>query len=245
MADEQKPDNSPRIKIANIEKILPQVKEKLAGKEKYQAEYDAIALRVPTLKGEFIEAEEKYLKLKDEINQTNKKAADLYLKTEPSLFVRLCKKIQQMWRVSKTLFFIELILIATLVAGTIFYGDSTRQTLSIEIGFTLIVIIFWVRLPKYRQFTGFFFLAMLIFIYINFVSDVSFRWTLISAGITIVGVGLALQAFSSGEVVEHRLGKIEIVEKKLDELLKRLPESPNENHQTQRTDTGQKPEEKK
>ncbi|MBA7583113.1 hypothetical protein ES708_25051 [subsurface metagenome] len=246
MVDGQKPDNSPRIKIANMEKILPEIKKKLADREKYQAEYDDIKLRVPALKKEFIDAEEKYIKLRDEISQTNKRAVSLYLETEPSPFVRFCKKIQQMWRVSKTLFFIELILVAMLVAITIFYGDTTRQTLSLESGFTLIFIILWVRFPKYRQFISSALLAMLIFIYINFVDDVSLKWTLISAGITIIGVGLALQTFSSAEVVEHKLEKIEVVEKKLDEVLKRLPESPDTgNHQTQSPDTMQKPEEKK
>ena len=236
MAEERKLDNNPKVKIANMEKILPRIEEKLAGRERYQAEYNDIKLRVPVLKKEFIDAEEKYIKLRDEISQTNKRAVSLYLQTEPSLFVRFYKNIQQIWVVSKTLFFIILILIMTLVAVSVFYGNNHMQTLSIECGFTVVGIILLIGFPKYRQVTGFFVLAMLIFIQANFISDETFRWTLIATAIAIFGIGLTFRAFSLGEIVEKRL----------DEVLKRLPESPDtDSQQPQPTDIAQKPKEKK
>jgi len=249
MPEEQKIDNNSKVKIANIEKILPKIEQNLAGREKEQAECASIKLRIPALKKEFIDAEKKYIELRNEISQTNKEAVNLYLQTEPSPFVRFYKRIQQIWRVSKTHFFIMLILLATLAVytlATFYYRNNQMQTLSIEIGFTLIGFVLFIRLPKYRYFTGAFLLAMLIIISISFVDDGALKWTFISTAIAIIGVGLAIQTFSSGEVVEQKLGKIEIVEKKLNEVLERIPESPaTENHQPQLTDVVQKPEEKK
>lgn len=228
MAEEQKTDNNPKIKIANIEKILPEIEKKLVGREKAQAEYSDIKLRMPILKNEFFDAEEKYIKFKNEITQVNKRAMNLYLQTEPSPFIRFYKKIQYIWKVSKTLFFILSILVAVFVINSvnIFYRINNLELLSLEVGFTVIGIILWIRFSKYRQFSGSFVLGMLIFIYANYVSDPLLRWTVFSLGIAIIALGLAFQSFSSGEFVEQRIGKIEAVEKKLDEILKMMQEQP-------------------
>lgn len=247
MPDEQKIDNDSKAKIANIEKILSKLEQKLAGREKEQAEYAAIKLHMPTLKKEFIDAEEKYIELRNEISQTNRRAVSLYLQIEPSPFVRFYNTIQQIWRVSKTRFFIISILLVTLAATitATFYQNNRMQTLSLEIGLTLIGLILYIRFPKYRYLTGFFLLAMLLFIGANFVDD-ALKWALISIAIGITAIGFATQTFSSGEVVEQKLEKLEIVDKKLNKVLERLPESSTiENDQPQPTDVVQKPEGKK
>lgn len=245
MPEEQKIDNNSKVKITNIENILNKIEQKLAGREKEQVECASIKRRLPALKREFIDAEEKYIALRNEISQTNKKAVNLYLQTEPSPFVRLYKRIQQIWRDSKTSFFIILILLVMLAAytlATFYYRNNQIQTLSLEIGLIVITFILYIRFPKYRCLTGFFSFAMLIFIVANFVDD-ALKWTLISIAIGITAIGFALQTFSSGEVVEQ---KVEIVEKKLNKVLERLPESPTtENHQSQPTDEVQKAEEQK
>lgn len=248
MPEEQKIDNSSKAKITNIEKILPKIEQKLAGREKEQVECASIKLRLPALKREFIDAEEKYIAFRNEISQTNKQAVNLYLQTEASPFVRFYRRIQQIWRVSKTRFSIILILLVTLAAYTLatFHWNDKMQALSLEIGFALIGLILFIRLSKYRYFTGAFLLAMLIIICTSLLNDGALKWTLISTAIAIIGVGLAIQTFSSGEAVERKLERIEIVEKTLNKVLERLPESSStENHQAQPTDAVQKPEEKK
>jgi len=249
MPEEQKIHNSSKVKITNIEKILPKIEQKLAGREKEQAECASIKLRIPALKKEFIDAEKKYIELRNEISQTNKKAVNLYLQTESSPFVRFYKRIQQIWRVSKTNFFIILILLAILATytlATFYYRNNQMQILSIEIGFTLIGFVLLIGLPKYRYFTGAFFLAMLIILSTGFLDDGTLKWAFFSIAIAIIGLGLAMQTFSAGEAFEQKLEKIEIVEKKLNKVLERPPESPaTENHQSQLTDVVQKPEEQK
>jgi len=240
MPDDQKIHNNSKIKITNIEKILPKIEQKLVGREKEQAECASIKRRIPELKKDFINAEAKYIELRNEISQISRKAMNLYLQIEPSPFVRFHKRIQQIWRFSKTGFFIILVLLAILAAYTIatfYYQNSRMQTLSFGIGFALIGLIVLIGLPKkYVYLTGAFFFSTLVFLATNFVSDGALKWVLISAGISIIGLGLAVQTFTSGEVIEQ----------KLNDILKRLPESPTtENHQPQSIDVVQKPEQKK
>jgi hypothetical protein len=138
---------------------------------------------------------------------------------------------------------ILLITVAAYTLATFYYPNNQIQTLSLEIGLIVITLILYIRYPKYRCLTGFFSFALLIFIVANFVDD-ALKWTLISIAIGITAIGFALQTFSSGEVVEQKLEKIEIVEKKLNEVLERLPESlTTENPRPQPTDVVQKPEE--
>lgn len=228
MAEEHKLDNNLKVKIANIENILLKIEEKLSGREKEQAEYENIKTQMSALRKIYEDTDEKYIELKNEINQINKRAVELYLRVEPSPFTRFLKRIQQIWRVSKTIFFIQLILIAMLVmiAVTAYYQNNDLQTLLLESGFTLILILLFIRLPKYRFFTGFSIFAMLLFIYVNFSPDESLRWTLISMGITLVALGIALHTFRAGESLEQKIGKIEGIEKKLDEILNRMPKLP-------------------
>ena len=224
MPGENEMDNNPKVKIANIENILPKIEEKLSGRKQEQAEYENIKTQMSALKKDYEDTDEKYIEIKNEISQLNKRAVKLYLQIEPSPFVRVFKKIQQIWRTSKTIFFIQLILITILImiAVTAYYQNNNLQTLLLESGFTLILIIIFIRLPKYRFFTGFSIFAMGLFIYVNYSPDESLRWTLISLGITLVALGIALHTFRAGESLEQKIGKIEGIEKKLDKILNRM-----------------------
>jgi sulfite exporter TauE/SafE len=57
---------------------------------------------------------------------------------------------------------------------------------------------------------------------VNYSPDQSLRWTLISLGITLVALGIALHMFRSGESLEQKIERIEVLDKKLDEVLKRI-----------------------
>jgi sulfite exporter TauE/SafE len=119
-----------------------------------------------------------------------------------------------------------------LVPMGIFYQNNLIQNLSFDIGFIIITLILYIRFPKYRLLTSMFLLAIFIFIFANFKDDESMQWTLISTAIAIIALGLSLQAFSSDEFTEQKLSKIDTIEKKLDEVIKRFPESPNINNQS-------------
>ncbi len=218
-------DNNPKVKIANIENMLPKIEEKLSGRKQEQAEYENIKTQMSALKKDYKDTDEKYIETKIKISQLNKRAMKLYLQIEPSPFVRFFKRIQQTWRVSKTIFFIQVILISMLIAVIASYGNNDLQTLLLESGFTLIFIIVFIRLPKYRLFTFISIFAMGLFIYVNY-SPESLRWTLISLGIALVALGISFHTFQSGESLEQKIGKIEVVDKKLDEVLKRMPDPP-------------------
>jgi hypothetical protein len=225
-------DKKFKDKIANMEKILPQIERKLAGQKIEQEEYDSLKLQMDLLKKDFNNVENKYIKLQDEITKTNKRTVKLYLKMEPSPLIRITKNIRQIWRNSKALFLIILILIVMLVPMGIFYQNNLIQNLSFDIGFIIITLILYIRFPKYRLLTSMFLLAIFIFIFANFKDDESMQWTLISTAIAIIALGLSLQAFSSDEFTEQKLSKIDTIEKKLDEVIKRFPESPNINNQS-------------
>ncbi len=227
MAEKQDLDNNPKQRIKNIEQILPKIEQKLLGRENEKAEYEDIRTQISTLKIEYENLDKNTIEIRNKTSLLNKRAVKLYLGIEPSPFVRFFKRIQQIWRTSKTLFFIQLILVAMLIAVSALFGNNDLQTLLLESGFALILIIVFIRLPKYRFFTGFAIFAMVLFIYVNY-SPESLRWTLISLGITLVAFGLSLHAFQSGESLEQRIGKIENIEKKLDEVLNRLPDPRNE-----------------
>lgn len=229
MREGQKIEGDPRVGIANIERILPVIEEKLTNREEEQAEYASIKLRIPALKRELADAERKYVELRDEINLANKRAVRLYLRIEPSPFMRFHKGMQQIRRVSRTRFLVILILLATLGAyslASLCYQSGQMQSLSLGIGFALVGFVLFIGLSEYRYLTGAFVLAMLIIISTAFVGDGALKWALISTSIGVVGVGLAIQTFSSGGVVERKLEKMETLERKLDEVLERLPESP-------------------
>jgi hypothetical protein len=229
MTSEQKKNNNAKSIINNIEHILPEIEKKLSGREKAHEEYAYIKTRVPELKKELMNAEDNYINLLRELNEINKNSLKLYLQMEPSRFVRLYNKIKQMWKISKTYCSIMFILIVVLVINLIsaFYRNNTLQTLSLESGFTIIIIIIWFTLPKYRQLTGLSILAMGLLIYTNFVIDASFKWTLISIGIALIGIGLAMQSFNSDIVVERKLDKIDSIEKKMDLILAKYSKSPD------------------
>jgi len=233
MAEEHKLDNDPKAKITNIEKILPKIEEKLSGREEEQVEYENIKNQMSTLRRNYEDTEEKYFRSKNEISKINKRAIKLYLQVKPSLFTRFLRRTQHNWRVSRTIFFIQLILIALLVmiAVTAFFQNNDLQTLLLESGFTLIIILIFIRIPKYRYFSGFSILAMFLFIYVNFVTNESLRWTLLSMGITLVAIGIAFHTFRTGESLEQKVDKIEGIENKLDEILNRMPKQPKEEHE--------------
>ena len=113
-----------------------------------------------------------------------------------------------------------------MIAVTAYYQNNDLQTLLLESGFTAILILIFIRLPQYRFFTGFSILAMGLFIYVNYITNESLRWTLISVGITLVALGIALHTFRAGEYLEQKPNKIEEIGKKLDEILDRIPKSP-------------------
>lgn len=228
MAEEQNLDNNPKQRIKNIEQILPKIEEKLLGRENDKTEYEDIRTQISTLKIDYENIDNSSSEIRSKIRLLNKRAVKLYLGIEPSPLIRFFKSIQQVWKTSKTIFFIQLILIAMLImiGVTAFYRNNDLQTLSIESGFALILIIVFIKLPKYRYFTGFSVFAMGLFIYVNY-SPESLKWTLISLGITLVAFGLSLHTFRSGESLEQKVGKIEVVDKKVDEILKRLPIKPH------------------
>ena len=131
-----------------------EIEEKLSGRKQEQAEYENIKTQMSALKKDYEDTDEKYIEIKNEISQLNKRAVKLYLQIEPSPFVRFFKKIQQIWRTSKTIFFIQLILITILImiAVTAYYQNNNLQTLLLESGFTLILIIIFIRKQLIRIF---------------------------------------------------------------------------------------------
>ena len=225
MAETQKKDNKYKNKIVNIEHMLPKIEILLAGREADQTKYTSLNLRLPILKKEFYDTEDKYIQLKNEIIQVDTTATNLYFQREPSRLTKFREKILFMWRESRTLFFAMIMLIMTLAAIIIatFYQNIQLQSLIFYIGFSLVGVIIFVGSPKYRIFIIFFLLAMLIFIYTNFITDIIFKWTLFSAAVALIALGFAYQAFYSDEAVEHKLEQLELIEKKMNEILERLP----------------------
>jgi len=222
MSEDKKSDHNP--KFDNIERILTKIKEKLAGREKDKIEYDEINKDLPLLIKEFSDTEKRYTELKNEIGKINKRAIKLYLKTEPSLISRLLKRIQQTWKISKALFFIQLTLLVTLAVLPFSYGNSKLQAIIFESGFTIVILISYVSSPKYRDLTGYFIIAMGLFLLINVLNE-SLTWTLISLGISMAGLGFASYAFTSGEALEKKFENMETIQNKLDQILKRMPNS--------------------
>jgi hypothetical protein len=196
-----------RDKINSIEKLIPEIHLKISKLEQAQTEFKNIEENLSILKQEAPLAEEKYLKLMDELTNTNQQASNLYLKLEPNLFLRFIKKIRYIWQTSKPRFLILLILIAMIAADIIFAMNSTLQAFSMEIGFLLIISIFFLSEPKYRNLCGSAFFAFILFIAANFL-DSALKWTLISIGIAFVGLGFATQSFTSGETMEKKLDEI-------------------------------------
>ena len=115
-----------------------------------------------------------------------------------------------------------------LIAVSVSYGNNGLQTLLLEAGFTLIFIIAFIKFPRYRLFIVLPILAMGLFIYANYSPTESLRWTLISLGIALVALGIALHTFSAGESLERKIEKIEGIDKKLDEILTRMTRAPKE-----------------
>ena len=86
MTEENELNNNPKVKISNIENILPKIEEKLFGREQEQAEYEYIKTQMSTLKKDYEDMDEKYIEIKSKISELNKRAVELYLRIEPSPF---------------------------------------------------------------------------------------------------------------------------------------------------------------
>jgi len=171
--------------------------------------------------------EKRQRKLKQEMADLEKEIARINLRVlQPrQKQCTMIDNIKNDWKASKTRFMVRVILIAMILAILVFAfsNNSSLQILTSAIGMTLILIVIAVKYKKYRQLIGFLLVALAIAVISNYISDMQMKWNLMFASLAILSVGLALQAFNSGEFVENKLNEID---QKMDKLTKNINARP-------------------
>lgn len=171
--------------------------------------------------------EKRQCKLKQEMAALEKEIAKINLRVlQPrQKQCTMINNIKNDWKASKTRFMVRVILIAMILAILVFafLNNSSLQILTSAIGMTLILIMIAVKYKKYRQLIGFLLVALVIAVISNYISDMQMKWNLMFASLAILSVGLALQAFNSGEFVEKKLNEID---QKIDRLTKNINARP-------------------
>ena len=171
--------------------------------------------------------EKRQRKLKQEMADLEKEIAKINLRVlQPrQKQCTMIDNIKNDWKASKTRFMVRVILIAMILAILVFAfsNNSSLQILTSAIGMTLILIVIAVKYKKYRQLIGFLLVALAIAVISNYISDMQMKWNLMFASLAILSVGLALQAFNSGEFVENKLNEID---QKMDKLTKNINARP-------------------
>lgn len=183
-----------------------------------KAKINIIEKRQYKLKQEMADIEKEIAKINLRILQTRQKQCTMI------------NNIKNGWKASKTLFMVRVILIAMILAILVFafLNNFSMQILTSAIGMTLILIMIAMKYKKYRQLIPFLLLALITAVISNYIGDIQMKWNLLFAALAILSVGLALQAFTSGEVVENKLNEIHREIDKLTENINAKQKTENE-----------------
>jgi hypothetical protein len=228
MSDEMGSHQDLSTKLETMEKGLHALNGRLDDIARNRVELDKIAGRLPELKTTLAQIQKDHSLLEQEIAKLDEQIHNIGLKSAP---VPICNKIIadifRSWKKSKALLLAQVVAVLMMAAaiGLWLSNNSDLQPVATEAGLLVIILIFFVAWPKYRQLSGYALLALVVALVSNWPSDQSAKLGLVSLSIALVGLGFAAQAFVSSQPADKRLDSID---QKVTALLRSATPPPEE-----------------